>query len=176
MHMSDDHRSGCPINLTLELLGDKWSLLILRDIIFDGKRHFREMLRSEEGIASNVLASRLKTLVDQKMLTKVGDPNYKRRAIYSLTEKAIALVPALAHIGAWGARWLPATDEARNLAQSLEQGGPPMWDRFITELRAEHLRVLRPIERVKSYRPREQPRILQIQGTITRRTTQRCRG
>ena len=60
--MSDPHRSGCPINLTLEVVGDKWSLLIIRDIIFGNRRHFRELLtRSEEGISSNILADRLKT-------------------------------------------------------------------------------------------------------------------
>ena len=68
--MDEAHRSRCPINLTLETLGDKWSLLILRDVIFGGKRHFRELLRLEEGIASNVLADRLKTLVADGLLTR----------------------------------------------------------------------------------------------------------
>src|ERR671918_448768 len=63
--MDADHRSGCPINLSVEVFGDKWSLLILRDMIFGGKRHFREMLRSEEAISSNILADRLKMLVEQ---------------------------------------------------------------------------------------------------------------
>ena len=67
--MLDKTRSGCPINLSLEVFGDKWSLLILRDMIFGGKRHFRELLRSEEGIATNILADRLKTLVGLGMLT-----------------------------------------------------------------------------------------------------------
>jgi len=62
--MREDQRSGCPINLTLEVVGDKWSLLIIRDMIFGNRRHFRELLtKSEEGIASNILADRLKTLV-----------------------------------------------------------------------------------------------------------------
>lgn len=82
--MTDDHRSGCPINLSLEVFGDKWSLLIIRDMIFGGKRHFRELLRSQEGISTNILADRLKTLVEIGMLTKADDPSHKQKAIYSL--------------------------------------------------------------------------------------------
>src|ERR1700704_979352 len=68
--MNDDQRSGCPINLTLEVVGDKWSLLIIRDMIFGNRRHFRELLtQSEEGIASNILADRLKRLVEQGIIT-----------------------------------------------------------------------------------------------------------
>ena len=64
-HMTDDQRSGCPINLTLEVVGDKWSLLIIRDMMFGNRRHFRELLtKSEEGISSNILADRLKTLLE----------------------------------------------------------------------------------------------------------------
>jgi DNA-binding HxlR family transcriptional regulator len=93
MRMNNGHRSGCPINLSLEVFGDKWSLLILRDMMFGGKRHFRELLRSEEGISSNILADRLRKLVEEGMITKDDDPTHKQKAIYSLTEKAIALVP-----------------------------------------------------------------------------------
>ncbi len=99
--MKDDIRSGCPINLSLEVFGDKWSLLIIRDMIFGGKRHFRELLRSQEGISSNILADRLKMLVEQGMLTKADDPSHKQKAIYSLTEMTIALVPIMAQLGAW---------------------------------------------------------------------------
>ena len=76
--MREDQRSGCPINLTLEVVGDKWSLLIIRDMIFGNRRHFRELLtRSEEGIASNILADRLKTLVEQGIITKADDPSHQ---------------------------------------------------------------------------------------------------
>jgi DNA-binding HxlR family transcriptional regulator len=75
-----EHRSGCPINLTLEVVGDKWSLLIIRDMIFGNRRHFRELLtKSEEGIASNILASRLKTLIAQGVMTKADDPSHKQK-------------------------------------------------------------------------------------------------
>jgi DNA-binding HxlR family transcriptional regulator len=137
--MSDDHRSGCPINLSLEVFGDKWSLLILRDMIFGGKRHFRELLRSEEGISSNILADRLRMLVEQGMLTRADDPSHKQKGIYSLTERAIELVPIMAHLGAWGRRWLPVSKALSIRAQLLEEGGPEMWEQFMAELREEHL-------------------------------------
>lgn len=137
--MREGHRSDCPINLTLEVLGDRWSLLILRDIIFGGARHFRELLRSEERIASNILADRLSKLVEAGLLTRSGDPNHKQKAVYSLTEKAIALVPVFAQIGAWGSRWLPASKALSIRARLMEAGGPPLWERFMTELQQEHL-------------------------------------
>ena len=137
--MTDDHRSACPINLSLEVFGDKWSLLIIRDMTFGGKRHFRELLRSQEGISSNILADRLKTLLEIGMLTKRDDPSHKQKAIYSLTEMAIALVPIMAHLGAWGRRYLPVSEELSIRAQLMEEGGPALWERFMDELRAEHL-------------------------------------
>ncbi|HEU0220854.1 MAG TPA: helix-turn-helix domain-containing protein, partial [Paracoccaceae bacterium] len=88
--MGEAHRSGCPINLTLEVVGDKWSLLVIRDIIFGNRRHFRELLaKSEEGIASNILADRLKRLVDAGILSRAEDPVHRQRTIYSLTEQGI---------------------------------------------------------------------------------------
>lgn len=87
-------RSGCPINLTLETFGDRWGLIILRDIMFGRRRTFRSLLgESIEGIASNILADRLKRLTANGLLSRSGDPGHKQKAIYSLTEKAIELVP-----------------------------------------------------------------------------------
>ncbi|WP_296600629.1 helix-turn-helix domain-containing protein [Phenylobacterium sp.] len=140
--MAESHaiRSGCPINLTLEILGDRWSLLVLRDMMFGNRRHFRELLgKSEEGIASNILADRLKRLMAQGMITRADDPTHKQKAIYSLTEKAIQLVPVMALVGAWGRRHLSVSEELSIRAQLLEEGGPSMWDAFMDELRRIHL-------------------------------------
>jgi DNA-binding HxlR family transcriptional regulator len=137
---ADWHRSGCPINLTLEILGDKWSLIIIRDIIFGDRRHFRELLtKSEEGIASNILAARLQTLLEQGIITKHSDPAHKQKVIYRLTEPGIQLLPVLAMIGAWGRRHLPVSEELSIRAEILEKGGPRMWDMFMAELREEHI-------------------------------------
>jgi len=140
--MSEDQRSGCPINLTLEVVGDKWSLLIIRDIIFGNRRHFRELMtQSEEGIASNILADRLKTLLDEGILTRTDDPTHKQKGIYSLTEKGIALLPVLAQMAVFGRKYLPVTPELSIRAQILEEGGPKLWADFIQELRESHLGV-----------------------------------
>jgi DNA-binding HxlR family transcriptional regulator len=135
-----DLRSGCPINLTLETLGDRWSLIVIRDVMFGNRRHFRVLLNeSEEGIASNILADRLKRLVAAGLLSKADDPTHKQKAIYSLTEKAIQLVPLFAHMGAWGRRHMPVTHELSVRAELLELGGPKLWEDFMDELRTLHL-------------------------------------
>ena len=143
--MADEPRSGCPINLSLEVLGDRWSLLIIRDVMFGNRRHFRALLtRSEEGIASNILADRLQRLTALGMLTSAPDPGHKQRMLLSLTEPAIQLVPVLAHLGAWGRRHRPVTPELAVRAELLERGGPALWAEFMDELRELHLGVPRP--------------------------------
>ena len=142
--MDAEQRSGCPINLTLEVVGDKWSLLVIRDMIFGNRRHFRELLtRSEEGIASNILADRLKRLVEQGIISKADDPTHKQKNVYSLTEKGIALLPVLAQMSVWGRKHLPVTEELSIRAQLLEEGGPKLWADFMEELRETHLGVPR---------------------------------
>lgn len=134
-------RSGCPINLTVELLGDRWSLVVLRDIMFGDRRRFRELLHhSEERIASNVLASRLKRMSDVGLLTRHGDPTHRQKVEYRLTEPAIQLVPVMVQLGEWGARWLPTAAELAVRAELLADGGPELWSRFMSELREVHLR------------------------------------
>src|SRR5690348_13660249 len=125
--MDPTHRSGCPINLTLEMIGDRWSLIVIRDIMFGNRRHFRTLLtESEEGIASNILADRLKRLVASGLLTRREDPTHRQKAIYSLAEPAIQLVPLLAAMGAWGRRHTPVSEALSVRAQLLEAGGPPL--------------------------------------------------
>jgi DNA-binding HxlR family transcriptional regulator len=138
--MEGARRSGCPINLTLEVLGDRWSLIVIRDVMFGNRRHYRELLnQSEEGIASNILADRLKRLLEAGLLSKRDDPTHRQKAIYSLTEPAIQLVPLLVQMGAWGVRHTPASEELSIRAQLLEQGGPALWEAFMAELRSVHL-------------------------------------
>ncbi|HEV7246280.1 MAG TPA: helix-turn-helix domain-containing protein [Shinella sp.] len=147
--MKDARRSGCPINLTLEILGDRWSLIVLRDMMFGNRRHFRELLtKSDEGIASNILADRLRRLVEEGLISKADDPSHKQKSLYSLTEMGIALVPVFAMMGAWGRRFLPVTEELSIRAELLEDGGPALWDDFMEELRAIHLGAPRPARSV----------------------------
>jgi DNA-binding HxlR family transcriptional regulator len=135
-----EHRSGCPINLATEVLGDKWSLVVLRDMMFGDKRYYRELLHgSMEGIASNILADRLQRLVANGLVSRAPDPTHKQKIRYSLAEPAIQLVPVMAHLGAWGNRHLPVSSELAVRAELLEAGGPELWDRFMDELRGRHL-------------------------------------
>jgi DNA-binding HxlR family transcriptional regulator len=142
----EEPRSGCPINLALEVLGDRWSLVIIRDMMFGNRRHFRVLLReSMEGIASNILADRLKRLESAGLVSRADDPSHKQKTLYSLTERAIQLVPLLVTMGAWGRRHLPVTPELAIRNQLLEEGGPEIWEQFMDELRATHLGApLRP--------------------------------
>jgi DNA-binding HxlR family transcriptional regulator len=132
-------RSGCPINLSLELLGDRWTLLVIRDVLFAGARHFRELLGGPERISSNILTDRLTALVEHGLLTRADDSSHKQKVIYSLTEQAIELVPVFAQLSAWGVRYLPVADEYAARTEVLATGGPPVWDAFMDELRERHL-------------------------------------
>lgn len=140
---AEEHRSFCPINLSLEIFGDAWTLLVLRDMMFGGKRHFRELLASDEGISSNILADRLKLLLESGIVTKADDPTHKQKAIYSLTEKGIELLPIIVQIGAWGSKHVPASKKleprARAAVRALQESGPPGWKRLMAELRATHV-------------------------------------
>ena len=144
MGEASEPRSGCPINATVEVFGDRWSLLVLRDMVFGDRRYFRELQAgSEEGIASNILADRLKRLVAVGMLSR-EDARPGQRVRYTLTEPAIQLVPVFAQLGSWGLRHRPTSHALRVRAELLEAGGPALWDEFMDELRWSHLGVGAP--------------------------------
>ncbi|AMZ70385.1 MULTISPECIES: winged helix-turn-helix transcriptional regulator [Pseudomonas] len=143
--MQQTRRSGCPINLTLEQIGDRWSLIVIRDVMFENRRSYGVLLeKNQEGIATNILASRLKHLTAAGLLTRCPDPNHQQKVIYSLTEAAIQLVPLLAYVAAWGVRHTQPSKEASLRAQVLEKGGPSLWSAFMDELRYLHLGAPRP--------------------------------
>lgn len=143
--MKQTGRSGCPINLTLEQLGDRWSLIVIRDVMFGNRRTYGDLLgQSEEGIASNILADRLKRLTASGLLSWRPDLHHRQKGIYSLTEPAIQLVPLLAQMGAWGRRFTKPSVELSVRAELLEVGGPALWAAFMDELRHMHLDAPRP--------------------------------
>ena len=147
--MREKKRSDCPINLTVELFGDRWSLLVIRDVMFADRRHYNDLLRlSEEGIASNILADRLNHLVRVGLLTRKKDPTHKQKAIYSLTEASVELVPLMAHMIAWARKHIPPSN-APSFGKTLRgqlvgEGGERMWSAFMVQLRADHLGAPRP--------------------------------
>lgn len=135
--MREDRRSNCPISTGLEVLGDRWTLLIVRDLMFAGKRHYREFLQSEEGISTNVLADRLETLVARGLVTKSGDESHKQKARYSLTEKGIALLPVILALSGWSQKYFPETRLPG--ARALLEGGDALRRKLEARLRKEHL-------------------------------------
>ncbi|HTQ63016.1 MAG TPA: helix-turn-helix domain-containing protein [Candidatus Solibacter sp.] len=99
-----ERRSGCPLNASVEMLGDRWSLLIIRDMMIRGYRAFNEFLQSDEKIASNILADRLKRLEAFGIISTERDPSDGRKQIYSLTPKGLDLAPVLTEMVLWAAR------------------------------------------------------------------------
>lgn len=98
-----NRRSGCPISIALEMLGDAWSLLLVRDLMFKGARTYKDFLDGGEGIASNILANRLQKLEDAGILEKRRDPSDARRFVYRLSKKGIDLAPVLVELVIWSA-------------------------------------------------------------------------
>jgi DNA-binding HxlR family transcriptional regulator len=96
-------RSGCPLNASVEMLGDRWSLLIVRDMMLAGARTYKTFLECYEGIATNILADRLQKLAAYGIITTEPDPSDRRKVIYSLTRKGIDLAPVLTEMVLWAA-------------------------------------------------------------------------
>ena len=101
------YRSHCPVNFALESLGDRWALLIVRDMVFHGKKTYGEFLKAEEGIATNILASRLDFLERIEVIKKSPHGEDKRKDIYTLTEKGLDLIPVLFELIKWSAKHDP---------------------------------------------------------------------
>ena len=97
-------RSACPINYALEYLGDKWTLLVIRDLIFEGKRFYKEFLVSKEGIATNILSDRLKRLEKMEIIESRVYEQQRTQKVYSLTDKGKDLIPVLVEIIRWSAK------------------------------------------------------------------------
>jgi DNA-binding HxlR family transcriptional regulator len=117
------HRSGCPVSITLELLGDRWSLLIIRDMMVRGLRTFREFQTSGEGISTNILADRLRRLEAAGIIAAESEKADRRRVNYRLTEKGIDLAPVLLELLIWGARHEPTAAPCaliENMARNRE--------------------------------------------------------
>jgi len=116
-------RSGCPLNASVEMLGDRWSLLIIRDMMVRGYRTYKDFLKSDEGIATNILADRLQKLAAHGIITMQGDPSDGRKLIYTLTAKGIDLAPVLAEMVLWADRHEVTGNQAliRQLQKHKEQ-------------------------------------------------------
>lgn len=107
-------RSNCPLSGSLDIFGDKWSLLIIRDLVFGNKCTYNDFLRSEEGIATNILASRLKGLEENGVIEKSKHPESKAKKLYRLTQKGIDLLPIIVEIYIWSDMYLTVPAEIKN--------------------------------------------------------------
>ena len=139
MKESKKYRSQCPQHLGLEVFGDRWTLLIIRDMMIDGKRRFREFLQSEEKIASNILSNRLASLEQEGIITKGDDPGHKQKIIYSLTQKGIDLFPIIMAIAKWSVKYMPVDEERANRANTIIKGGKEAELSMMKELAKQHL-------------------------------------
>lgn len=133
-------RSNCPLNAGLETFGDKWTLLLIRDMMFNGKRYYNEFLQSAEGISTTVLAHRLTMLEKEGLVRVTKDNHHKQKLLYSLTEKGIDLLPVIIAIGLWSDKYFTGLDPERgtifgNAKKSFENGV----ERKKKELKKEHL-------------------------------------
>lgn len=131
MKKQQTRRSDCPINYSLETFGDMWSLLIVRDLVYFGKKTYGEFLSSDEGIATNILASRLERLEQQGILIKTPHETDRRKEVYSLTEKGLDLIPVLLELANWGAQHDPHTS------------APRAWIDLVNADRARIIRMIR---------------------------------
>jgi len=134
------YRSNCPINLAVEVIGDKWTLLIIRDLMFEDKRHFREFLGGEEKIATNILTDRLSMLETEGIISKKSDPAHKQKFLYSLTAKGIDLLPVIIELGAWSMKYQPVDMNRFAHAGQMVKAGQPAKRKLRRELTRKHLR------------------------------------
>ena len=106
-----DSRSDCPISSSLDIFGDKWSLLIVRDLMIHKSRTYGDFTKSAEKIATNILANRLQLLEDNGIIAKMPYPGNKLKGLYKLSKKGVDLIPALIELALWGEKYISNSDE-----------------------------------------------------------------
>ena len=114
-------RSECPISNSLEAWGDKWSLLIIRDLMFNGECTYGDFMKSPEKIATNILASRLLDLEANKIITKEIHPENRTKFLYKLTEKGIDLFPLIVEINLWASKYYPVPEERKEMLEEIHK-------------------------------------------------------
>ena len=114
-------RSDCPISCTLDVFGDKWSFLIIRDLIFTKECTYGDFLKSEEGIATNILATRLLMLEENKIIEKLEHPKSKAKVLYKLTRKGIDLLPVLIEMHLWFDKYGSIPEDKREMLEIVKK-------------------------------------------------------
>lgn len=121
MSSNQKKRSDCPISCSLDIWGDKWSLLIIRDMMFFKKSTYGDFLKSEEGIATNILASRLQALEENGLIEKTDHPDNKVKVLYKLTQKGIDLVPIFIEIYIWSEKYFEIPKELKTKLKEVKK-------------------------------------------------------
>lgn len=116
-----EKRSNCPISSSLDVWGDRWSLLIIRDLIFKKKCTYGDFLKSEEKIATNILASRLLALEENKMIEKLDHPDSKAKVLYRLTQKGIDLLPVMLEINVWADKYYTIQKDRKAIVKEYKK-------------------------------------------------------
>lgn len=114
-------RSDCPVSCSLDIWGDKWSLLIVRDLMFARQCTYGDFLKSDEKIATNILASRLQTLEENEIITKSDHPDSKAKVLYKLTEKGIDLLPIMIEINLWAEKYYAIPSERKAMLKEVKK-------------------------------------------------------
>jgi len=115
------HRSTCPISTALDVFGDKWSLLVIRDLMFNEKKTYGEFLDSEEKIATNILADRLMLLEAAGIISREKHPDSKAKVLYKLTSKGIDLIPVMVEIILWSEKHYKVHPHAKQFARAIKK-------------------------------------------------------
>jgi DNA-binding HxlR family transcriptional regulator len=126
-------RSECPLSYSLDVFGDKWSLLIIRDLIFYKKGTYNDFLKSEEGIATNILASRLKALEENGIVEKSAHPDSKAKNLYKLTTKGIDLLPIIMEVYIWSDKYFTMPSEIKEIIKEAKKDK----DKFVKQITKE---------------------------------------
>lgn len=112
-------RSLCPVSSALDIIGDKWSLLIVRDLVFEGKNTYGQYLRGEEGIATNILADRLEWLEQAGIIKRKPHPDGRTKSTFSLTAKGADLIPVIVDLVSWSDKYLEISAQAKQMAKAI---------------------------------------------------------
>lgn len=114
-------RSDCPVSNSLDIWGDKWSLLIIRDLMFAKECTYGDFLKSPEGIATNILATRLQMLEENKIIEKSEHPDSKAKVLYKLTRKGVDLLPLMIEINLWAEKYFPIPEERKAMLKAVKK-------------------------------------------------------
>ena len=134
---ASEKRSDCPISSSLDIFGDRWSLLLVRDLMLHKTRTYGDFAKSEEKIATNILANRLQVLEENGIIVKLPYPDNKVKGLYQLSQKGVDLVPALIEIALWGGKYVTGTEETSPFLREVKKNKTKFLKNIMDKLQEE---------------------------------------